>query len=222
MCAHYFAPPTFEALNAAFGLTLAAPLGRTDMWPGYEGVFIRRHPHADVGDDAVPAMEAVSGQWGLIPHWSKDGKVRNTFNARSETADTKPSFRDAWARGQRCIIPAVTVFEPDWRSGRAVSMGFSRIDGRPMGIAGLWSHWQSGGQTVQSFTMLTINADDHALMRHMHKPGEEKRMVVVLHENMVKAWLTAPPHEAVRLMQPFPAEQMRMEPLEKSVPSLFE
>ena len=221
MCAHYFAPPTFEQLNAAFGLTLTAPIGRADMWPGYEGVLIRRHPQADVGDDAVPALEAVAGQWGLIPHWSRDGKVRNTFNARSETADTKPSFRDAWARGQRCIIPATTVFEPDWRSGRAVSMGFSRRDGRPMGLAGLWSRWQSASQTVHSFTMLTVNADDHALMGHMHKPGEEKRMVVVLHENMFNAWLSASPQDSVRFMQPFPAEQLRMEPLEPPPPSLF-
>ena len=221
MCAHYESVSEKARLKTHFGTDLPGELARRDVWPGYLSSFIRRHPHADVGDDAVPPREALLGSFGLIPHWSKDGKVRNTFNARSETVDTKPSFRDAWSRSQRCIIPASRVFEPDWRSGRAVSMGFSRRDGRPMALAGLWSRWQSGGQSVVSYTMLTINADDHALMRHMHKPDEEKRMVVVLHENMTNAWLSASPQDAVRFMQAFPAEQLHMEPLEPVPPSLF-
>ena len=44
-------------------------------------------------------------RWGLLPHWAKDEKLSySTFNARSEDFTTKPAFRDAWQRGQRCLV----------------------------------------------------------------------------------------------------------------------
>jgi putative SOS response-associated peptidase YedK len=43
--------------------------------------------------------------------------------------------------------------------------------------------------------MLTINADDHALMRRFHKPGEDKRVVVILDETEYDAWLDCHPSE---------------------------
>ncbi|WP_409559686.1 hypothetical protein [Hydrogenophaga sp.] len=50
-----------------------------------------------------------------------------------------------------------------------------------MGVAGLWAikHLVSG-EEITSFTMLTVNADDHGLGKHFHKPGDERRMVVIL------------------------------------------
>ena len=173
-------------------------------------MFIRRPAEADVGDEAVPEREALAGQFGLVPHWAKDEKFgRLTFNARSETAATLPSFRDAWRKGQRCIIPAEAIYEPDWRSGKAVPTRISRVDGEPMGIAGLWSWWKSpSGQELHSFTMLTINATEHALTRNFHKPADEKRMVVILPEGAYDDWLCAPPICSTEFMQQFPAELM--------------
>ena len=46
--------------------------------------------------------------------------LRVASNARSETVAEKPSFRDAWAHGRRCIIPCESIFEPNWESGKAV------------------------------------------------------------------------------------------------------
>ena len=54
--------------------------------------------------------------------------------------------------------------------------------------------------------MLTFNADLHALMRNYHKPGEEKRMVVVLPEGAYEDWLTAPVEQAMRFMMAYPVE----------------
>ena len=185
-------------------------MGKPDMWPGYEGVFIRPHPHADVGDEAVPAREAVLGHWGLIPHWSKDGKVKGTFNARSETVAEKPSFRDAWRKGFRCIVPAIAVYEPDWRSGKAVPTAVSRADGQPMGMAGIWSGWRGPNGWVDSFTMLTVNADDHAVFKLLHKPQDEKRMVVILNPDSFETWLKGSESEAWGLVRQCPAEVLRM------------
>lgn len=125
------------------------------------------------------------------------------------TVPSKPSFRDAWKQSPHCIIPADAIFEPDWRSGRAVPTRIARADGKPMGIAGLWSAWQSPqGERVHSFTMLTLNAAQHPLMRLFHKPADEKRMVVILHANQYDDWLNARPEHSKPFLQAYPAEDL--------------
>lgn len=181
------------------------------MWPGYLGPFVRRHEHADVGDDAVPEREALLGSFGLIPHWATDTNIaRQTYNARTETVAAKPSFRDAWHKAQHCIIPADAIYEPDWRSGKAIPTRISRVDGEPMGIAGLWSWWKTPkGEVLHSFTMLTINADQHPLMNQFHKPTDEKRMVVILPEHRYDDWLRAPAGGCADFLRAFPAELLQ-------------
>jgi putative SOS response-associated peptidase YedK len=121
----------------------------------------------------------------------------------------KPSFRDAWKHAQHCIIPAEAFFEPDWRSGRAVATRIASAEGEPLGIAGLWARWRSPqGELVHSFTMLTINADAHPLMQQFHKPGEEKRMVVILAPQHYQDWLAAVPAESLGFLRPWPAQQL--------------
>jgi putative SOS response-associated peptidase YedK len=56
--------------------------------------------------------------------------------------------------------------------------------------------------------MLTINADDHPLMRHFHKPTDEKRMVVILPEDAYDAWLRAGPDHSRAFMRAFSADQL--------------
>jgi len=130
MCSHYQAIKERERYLRAFGVAAPEELGKHDLWPGYGGTFIRRHPHADVGDEAVPEREALPGLFGLVPHWSADTKITShTYNARSETVASKPSFRDAWLKPQHCIIPADAIFEPDWRSGKAIPTRIARADG---------------------------------------------------------------------------------------------
>ena len=156
MCSHYQGIQRPETYREIFKAEPPSAPGKEDMWPCYQGSFIRRHPHADAGDEAVPAHEALIGQFGLLPHWAADLKLgRHTFNARSETVATKPSFRDAWRQARHCIIPAMAIYEPDWRLGKAIATRISRADDQPMGIAGLWDQWKSpGGDTVHSFTMI--------------------------------------------------------------------
>jgi putative SOS response-associated peptidase YedK len=210
MCSHYQALKERDKYFRYFGVEPPADPGRHDLWPGHLGAFIRRHPNADVGDEAVPPREAVAGLFGLVPHWSQDTKIaRHTFNARSETAAEKPSFREAWKRAQHCIIPAEALFEPDWRSGKSVATRIVRADGEPLGIAGLWSSWKSPkGEIVHSYTMLTINADEHALMRQFHKPTDEKRMVVILPTDQYQDWLQASAEHSMEFIRPFPADAL--------------
>lgn len=210
MCSHYQGIKERERHHRAFGVYPPDPEGRCDVWPGYAATLIRRHPNADVGDDAVPEREALSGVFGLIPHWATDTKItRSTYNARSETVDSKPSFRDAWRKAQHCIISADAIYEPDWRSGKAIATRIRHVDGVPLGIAGLWACWKSPqGDVLHSFTMLTINADAHPLMRQFHKPTDEKRTVVILPPEHYGGWLRADTGQSADFMVPFPADEL--------------
>lgn len=212
MCSHYQAIKERERYRRHFGVEPPVDMGKHDVWPNYAASFIRWPKEAamDTGDEAVPEREALPGLFGLIPHWATDTHIgRQTYNARSETAATKPSFRDAWKNAQHCIIPAEAIFEPDWRSGKAIPTRIACVSGEPLGLAGLWSSWKSPKGLVHSFTMLTINADGHELMCQFHKPVDEKRMVVILPPDSYDDWLRATPEQSMDFMRQYPADWLQ-------------
>lgn len=142
-------------------------------------------------------------KFGLIPAWAKDNKIaRHTYNARSETASQKPSFRSAWRNRQFGLVLCENFFEPNYESGRAVRWKIERADQQPFGIACLWDRWTdpSSGELIVSFSMLTVNADEHAVMNQFHKPGDEKRTPVIISPEYHGDWLGADLADAVALM----------------------
>lgn len=91
-----------------------------------------------------------------------------------------------------------------------------------MGIAGLWSWWKSPkGDVLHSYTMLTINADEHPLMKQFHKPTDEKRMVVILPEDRYDEWLSAAPETSSNFLCLYPADAMKCEVFHAGHRSLF-
>lgn len=179
---------------------------RQSVFPRAAGPFIRR-----TRDDPGYSRELVVGRWGLIPWFSKTPDIKySTNNARSEELLDKASYRDPWRRGQRCIIPASDFDEPNWESGKNVWWRFTRADDAPWGLAGLWNTWvdPSSGEQVESYTMLTINADSHPLMSRMHKPDpklppdrQDKRSVVSIESADVDQWLEGTLVDAQRLLR---------------------
>ena len=210
MCSNYDSVSSSERLRVFFGVDVPGKTIKSEVWPLYEAPFIRRHPHKDVGDDAVPPREAMAGVFGMVPPWAGELTYgRRTYNARSETVAQKASFRDAWRNAQHCIVPVERICEPDWRSGVAVPTRIQRRDDAPLGIAGLWtSNRKATGEEVFSFTMLTVNADDHELFKQFHRPGDEKRMVVILREDQYDEWLDAPAARSMDFMRQYPAHQL--------------
>lgn len=209
MCANY-TPVTIPArLKEFFQVVPPASACPDETWPGYQAPFIRQ-----AKDQTAHAREATLGLFGLIPRWSKDLDIgRHTYNARSETVAEKPSFRDAWRYGRRCIVPVESFFEPNWESRKSVRWRIHRKDNRPMGLAGLWDAWTGpDGRELLSFTMLTINADGHDVMQRFHKPEDEKRMVVVLDESDYDRWLDAPKEQMPSFLTRYPADAMAAEP----------
>ena len=207
MCSHYQAIKERERYYRKFGVYPPPHEYVEDMWPKYAGTFIRRPPEAQSGDEAVPLREAQVGRWGLVPGNTKDAARQlklSTFNARAESVARSFTFGGAWRGAQHCIVPADAICEPDWRTGRHVPARIARADAEPLAIAGLWDRWDSPAGPVLSYTMLTINADDHAFMCRYQRPDDEKRMVVLLRPQDYDAWLSAPPQASMDFMRQCP------------------
>lgn len=223
MCSHYQAEKNrrkLERMGARLPSDWQPPEGSWDIYPTLLAPIIRGSPTRESGNEGAPTLELVPAHFGLLPGFAKEiGFGKHTYNARTETVAEKPSFKHAWATGRHCIVPAEAIFEPDWRSGRSVPTRISRADGEPLGIAGIWQSWRTAtGEWTLSFAMLTINADTHPIFRQLHKPDpklppdqQDKRMVVILHEDSYAAWLAAPPERSMDFMRPFPAEELRVE-----------
>ena len=187
-------------------------LGGRNPWRGGE-VFPRgRGPFVRAAREAPDvARELVVGQWGLVPWFAKTPKLTySTNNARAEELSAKATFKHPWARGQRFLTAVHTFDEPNWESGKNVWWRFRRADGQLWGLAGLWNAWtdKATGEIVESYTMLTLNADDHPLMRRMHKPDpklgpdqQDKRSVVPIELDDLETWLAGTVDEASRLLR---------------------
>jgi putative SOS response-associated peptidase YedK len=200
MCNRYVSPDEADMERAWHIGRHNQPKWASEVYPRALGPFLR-------GQGGL-----IVGSWGLIPPWAKSPKLTySTNNCRSEEAAAKPTFRDAWRRGQRCIIPAVSFDEPCWETGKNVWWRFRRADGQPWGLAGLWSTWidRGTGEIVESYTMLTVNADEHPLMSRMHKPDsklpadrQDKRSVVAIELGDVERWLQGSVTEVAELLAP--------------------
>jgi len=211
-------------LYEAFGVDAPEALLGKAVWPRQPGLFIRKAqtglPESTGDAPQALALELAQGQYGLVPPWVKsasDAKLRSTklVNARSETVTTSTNFRDTWLQGQRCVIPMQAFIEDDWRSGKAVPTRIARVDGKPMGVAGLWERWSKDGEEIISFAMLTVNANSHELMRRYQQNGNEKRMPAILNEGAYSAWLSAPVDKAKEFMRSYAASLLLANPVQK-------
>jgi putative SOS response-associated peptidase YedK len=215
VCNRYVAPDQ-AAIERHWNLRGGRPsqAWQPGIYPRSAGPFIRA---------AREGAERVVGQWGLVPHFATSARLSyQTNNARAEELARKASFRQPWARGQRCIIPALSFYEPCWETGRNVWWTFRRADGHPWGLAGLWNTWidRQTGEVVESYTMLTLNADAHPLMRRMHKPdprlgpdGQDKRSVIPIEMADVDRWLAGTIEDATGLLKLAPMEVFEARPL---------
>ena len=125
--------------------------------------------------DGARVLELM--RWGLVPHWARDKKAPLMINARVESIESKPVFRDALAR-KRCLVPADGFFE--WKhAGKAKTPMFVHpTEQRFVAFAGLWTR----AGDLRSFTIITGPAN--ALVAPIHD-----RMPVVLDRSAWAAWL---------------------------------
>jgi putative SOS response-associated peptidase YedK len=157
-----------------------------------------------------PTRELLLVRWGLIPSWAKDPSVAaKMINARSETAATKPAFRDA-LKSRRCLIPADGFYE--WmRTGKTKQpFCFEVNQGQLFAFAGIWDRWKDpSGQWAKSCSILTTTPNAVASAVH-------DRMPVILDPDAYDLWLDPgmTKVEAVSdLLRPFDARMLRCYPI---------
>jgi putative SOS response-associated peptidase YedK len=203
MCGRYVFTSPLEAIQQMFKFDQMPNLGPNfNVAPTHEMPIVRRRK----GDRR---NELAIARWGLIPHWAKDAKIAySTINARSETAATKPAFREAF-KSRRALIPADGYFE--WvRDGKEKQPHLIRFkDGGPFAFAGLWSTWQSPEGEVTSYTIMTTEPNE--LMAEIHS-----RMPVILGEDDHDRWLDldADPGD---VLKPCPTDWLETYPVDKRV-----
>ncbi|WP_454734330.1 SOS response-associated peptidase [Cupriavidus pauculus] len=203
MCVNY-APIQRQVLRDIFGVEPPAGDWKAEAWPDYAAPIVR------TAEDG--AREAVVGSFSMVPKGRIPPGVRYypTANARIETIGKLSSFAKHWKAGQLCLIPATAFYEPNWETGKAVRWKIGLPGGEPFAIAGLWRAWPDG---AVSFTMPTLNADAHPLMKRFHKPGDEKRGVVVLPREDWDEWLACRDPEVARtFLRLMPADALVSEP----------
>ena len=217
MCTRYISPDA-AAIDRHWGVGRNKAWGGGELQPRSHGAFIR----ARRASHGVAARELAVGQWGLIPWFARGTRLDySAATARFEDITVKAAFREPWRYGKRCVIPAQSFDAQSWESGRTVWWRLRRSDGAPWGIAGVWSNWtdRSNGEQIASFTMLTVNADDHPLLRRMHRPDprlpadrQDTRCLVSIEAADVDRWLCAPIDEAVKLVRLTPVSLMLAAP----------
>jgi len=137
------------------------------------------------------------------------------INARAETVAEKPAFRSA-LRYRRCIVPVNGFYE--WnKEGRTKQPYFVRYcDHRPMGLAGLWEHWQ-GSDGTELLTCTIITTDANEFIRPLHS-----RMAVILPAEAYADWLdpATPISELLSFLKPAPSDGMIAYPVSARVNSV--
>ena len=155
---------------------------------------VARHDEPD--DEATRRLRLM--RWGLVPSWAKAGpdgapQIKSQLiNARAETVTTSPAFRGSAAH-KRCLIPMDGYYE--WRPprespgdnpkrGRKTPFYFSREDGSPLLVAGLWSAWKPTPDAVPLLTCTVITTDAVGDLASVHD-----RMPLILGERDWDRWL---------------------------------
>lgn len=210
MCSNYMTVTRADRLLTYFGVERdrkREPSPEDEMYP-LRGMA----PFIRLAQDGSGNKRVDDGIFGLLPRHAKElayGRKYHTFNARSETVATKPSFREAWEKGQRCVIPAEWIYEPHYpkpvydvegnvvADGPSIRHRIQRTGGyEPLRIAGIWWDNESlllpDGRPTPTFAMLTVNAAGHPVFSLMHRPRDEKRMPIFLDDVADDdRWLTA-------------------------------
>jgi putative SOS response-associated peptidase YedK len=161
-----------------------------------------------------PRRELSLVRWGLIPWWAKDSfGSAAMINARSETAATKPAFREA-LKLRRCLIPADGFYEWKRNGKEKQPYCFEVRDGKLFAFAGIWEKWKDpSAQILETCSILTTAPNAVTAVVH-------DRMPVILDSDNYDLWLDPGmknANAACEMLRPFDARLMRSFPVSNRV-----
>lgn len=151
--------------------------------------------------------ELIKCRWGFLPPWIKDISEANPMiNARAETIDEKPYFREAFKK-QRCLVIADGFYEWKRDKQKKVPYYIRLKSGKPMGFAGLYNYSSlSDGNKICGCAIITTESND--LVAAIHN-----RMPVIVQDDKVDMWLdpTCHDYEVLKdILRPYPSEELEM------------
>jgi putative SOS response-associated peptidase YedK len=160
--------------------------------------------------------ELVRLRWGLIPYWAKDPTIGvKTINARAETIDEKPAFKEAFRR-RRCLVPMAGFYEWQKTPAGKIPHFICPLNGELFNVAGLYERWRpKDGEPVETFTIVTTEANEAVAKLH-------DRMPVILDERDAAAWLDPTNEDTEQLnslLKPCPSDEIRAYPVSTRVNS---
>ncbi len=179
MCGRFTLRTPAETIAALFDdLRFPRLVPRYNICPTQNIVCVRQ--------DAGGENEVAELRWGLVPSWAKELKIgARMINARSETAASKPSFRNAF-KSRRCLVLADGYYEWKNEGSRKQPYYFSRQDDQPFCLAGLWESWtdksNEDSKAIETCAILTTEAN--AFTQTIHD-----RMPVILDREHFEFWL---------------------------------
>jgi putative SOS response-associated peptidase YedK len=161
-----------------YTLTAPDPARIRMRFPVGESVELRPRFNVAPGDGVLAVTTDREGRprgellrWGLVPPWSKAGEATlKMINARAETLEERPAYREGFRRF-RCLIIADGFYE--WRraqGGQSQPFHITRPGGEPFAFAGLWSVWREEETTVRSCTIITTEARGPVAALHDRMP----------------------------------------------------
>ena len=126
----------------------------------------------------VPIVRLMEGKrqfalvrWGLLPPWVKDPRAFSLLiNARGESVNEKPAFRNAMKR-RRCLFPADGFYEWKELGGRKRAYFARAKGGGPLAFAGLWETWTGpNGEELETAAIVTTQANAEMAQVHHRAP----------------------------------------------------
>ncbi len=184
-------------------------LNLAPSWRGREGVAWNRVPvirQIETGRQMTPLV------WPLIPYWLKGELPKfSTANCRSEDDKTfsesvakKPTFRNAWKRDQRCLVPFSWFYEWDQRTKPKQPWRILPANDPFLVMAGLWDNSPlPNGEIVESFTIVTTGPN-----RLLADIGHHRSPVMLNSAGWVH-WLKGSKTDAETLIRPPPDDLMK-------------
>jgi putative SOS response-associated peptidase YedK len=149
-------------------------------------------------DGAPGELELARLQWWLLPHWSKEPRVKfSTFNARVENVARAASFREPFKR-RRCLVPALGWYEWQELPGGNLPWFLHAATGELLAFAALWDRWEREGQVIESCSLVVGPANGAFSPIH-------DRMPFALPRERHGAWLDralTDPDRVMALLQP--------------------
>lgn len=164
-----------------------AKVSKPELFTCSDNIAGFEHKTMSIILDTQPEIIQTDYHWGLVPHWSDDTSfAKNTLNARIETLEQKPSFKDVVTN--RCLIIASAFYEWHWNDIAGKSKTKYTIystEGELFAMAGLYTTATIDDSFYHSFTLVTTEARD--IMSYVH--NTKNRMPIVLSQSAENVWL---------------------------------